>query len=215
MIAIEADARALGISIATSTVSNVKVRDSPYELRVEVEKSRELSQNLTADPIIRVYRDFYWRIGLDPTKVRPSGEALRRRIINGKPFPFINNVVDCGNLISLKTLVPIGLYDLAKIVGKPRITLTKGEEKFLPIGEKEEITLRPGLPVMIDDEKVLHLYPHRDSIFSSISSSTEKVLVVAAGVPGIGREVLERACRSVVNCLETYCGGLSSEVQII
>src|SRR3989442_15085108 len=49
-------------------------------------------------PELRAYRDFFWRVGIDPTKIRPAAEALIRRILGGKPLPTINTLVDAYNL---------------------------------------------------------------------------------------------------------------------
>lgn len=43
-------------------------------------------KTLKDEPRLRAYRDFFWRVGVDPTKVRPVAEALLRRVIQGKPF---------------------------------------------------------------------------------------------------------------------------------
>ncbi len=40
----------------------------------------------------------YLRIGLDPTKTRPSNEALLRRVRRGDAFPRVNALVDAVNL---------------------------------------------------------------------------------------------------------------------
>ena len=47
--------------------------------RWEIEKLRD-------DPDFRAYRDFFWRLGIDPTKNRPAAEALIRRVLNGRPI---------------------------------------------------------------------------------------------------------------------------------
>jgi Uncharacterized conserved protein len=44
-------------------------------------------EKLKEDPVVKSYRSFLWRFGIDPTKVRPSGEALRRRIARGDKLP--------------------------------------------------------------------------------------------------------------------------------
>src|SRR3979409_2153884 len=60
-------------------------------------------ETLKDEPNLRAYRDFFWRVGVDPTKVRPAAEALLRRVIQGKPFPRINALVDAYNLASAET----------------------------------------------------------------------------------------------------------------
>ena len=55
-------------------------------------------------------RAMYRRTGLDPTKRRPSSEALLRRVRKGEPLPRINSLVDVCNWCSLEFQLPYGLY---------------------------------------------------------------------------------------------------------
>lgn len=163
--------------------------------------SRYTLESLRGDPVVRAYRDFYWRIGVDPTKVRPSGEALVRRALRGR-FPRINPVVDSGNVASARTLVPIGIYDLDRAVPPLMLVLSRGGEEFRPIGGGLE-RLRAGLPILVDSRGVvLHLYPHRDSVETMVRPSTRRALILAAGVDGVGDERLYRALELVASGLE-------------
>ena len=67
--------------------------------------------------ITAAVRTMYKRVGLDPTKTRPSSEALLRRVRKGDELPRINSLVDIINWCSLESQLPFGLYDLSKIVG--------------------------------------------------------------------------------------------------
>ena len=53
----------------------------------------------------------YRRFGVDPTKTRPSSEALLRRVRKGDALPRVNNLVDVINWCSLESQLPFGLYD--------------------------------------------------------------------------------------------------------
>lgn len=207
------EARRLGIFVALAEVVNVTVRQSDHALDEIISKIEEKykiqdPESLKNDPVVRAYRDFYWRIGIDPTKVRPSGEALRRRVARGSKFPRINTVVDIGNIASIETLVPIGLYDRDKIAGNLHIVLSSGNERFLGLGGKNIEKLDKGIPILIDDEgKVLHIYPHRDSILTSITLETKNVVIVGAGVPNVDKTLVKRAVDFVVDLLEKIAGG--------
>jgi DNA/RNA-binding domain of Phe-tRNA-synthetase-like protein len=96
-------------------------------------RSRYTIDSLKDDRLVRAYRDFYWRIGVDPTKTRPSSEALVRRILRGR-FPRIHPIVDAGNAASAATMVPIGLYDVRYFRPPLRLTVARGGEVFNPIG---------------------------------------------------------------------------------
>lgn len=212
-LSISDEARRLGIFVALAEVVNVTVRQSDHALDEIISKIEEKykiqdPESLKNDPVVRAYRDFYWRIGIDPTKVRPSGEALRRRVARGSKFPRINTVVDIGNIASIETLVPIGLYDRDKIAGNLHIVLSSGNERFLGLGGKNIEKLDKGIPILIDDEgKVLHIYPHRDSILTSITLETKNVVIVGAGVPNVDKTLVKRAVDFVVDLLEKIAGG--------
>ncbi len=209
-IAVKDDAAALGIFIAYASVEGVRVGpttdDSFMREAAEELRSKYTLQSLREDPVVRAYRDFYWRIGIDPTKTRPSSEAMVRRVLKGGNFPKINNVVDAGNVASALTLIPIGLYDLDKISGKLEIRLAREGEIFRPIGGGEEV-LRGGEPVLADEEEVLFLYPHRDSRKTMITESTTRVLVVGAGVPGVEVPRVRKAVNLSVDLIIRNAGG--------
>ena len=57
------------------------------------------------DEVVAV-RTMYKRVGLDPTKRRPSSEALLRRVRKGDPLPRINAMVDVCNWCSLEFQLP-------------------------------------------------------------------------------------------------------------
>ncbi len=48
-------------------------------------------------------RELYRAFGIDPTRTRPSSEALLRRALQGKPMPKILNAVDVCTLCSTST----------------------------------------------------------------------------------------------------------------
>src|SRR6187431_1309181 len=70
-----------------------------------------------AADVTAAVRTMYKRVGLDPTKTRPSSEALLRRVRKGDALPRINSLVDVINWCSLESQLPFGLYDRAHIHG--------------------------------------------------------------------------------------------------
>lgn len=211
-IVLDEKVRTMGIHIAYSVVYHVVVEKDRVDVReyakqlVEKLLSEYSIERLKEHPIIRAYRDFYWRLGIDPTKTRPSSEALLRRVLRTKTMPLINNVVDAGNFASLETLVPIGLYDVDKIKGMLKLRLSREGEIFDPIGGNREI-LAEGLPVLADEEKIIHLYPYRDSRHTMIRTSTKNVLVVACGVPNVPSSLVKEAASKTINYILRFAGG--------
>jgi DNA/RNA-binding domain of Phe-tRNA-synthetase-like protein len=75
-------------------------------------------------------RTMYKRVGLDPTKTRPSSEALLRRVRKGDPLPRINSMVDVCNWCSLEFQLPYGLYDAAHIKGDVELRIGRPGESY-------------------------------------------------------------------------------------
>lgn len=202
------EAEELGIFVAHGILRGVRISRSSDVLERAAEEVRRLYdlEGLKDHPIARAYRDFYWRIGIDPTKVRPSGEALVRRILRGEKLPSVNSVVDSGNAASALTLVPIGLYDMSRIAGRLELRLAKPGEVFHPIGGGER-KLRGGEPVLADELGPIFLYPHRDCERTKIRDDTRDVLIVAAGVPNVERATVRRALNLALELIRETSGG--------
>ncbi len=191
-----------GAFLAQSCIK-VKNRDKDKEYlrlweNLVKQLAKEISEKHTIEKlknnrVARAYRNFFWRHEIDPTKTRPAGEALARRILRKKQIPSINPIVDAGNLASALTLISIGLYDVKKIPSKNLVLkYSEGGEKFNPIGGKTVI-LEKGIPVLKSSDTIMHIYPHRDSKETMIDAETEEVLALAAGVNGIEHDECLRA----------------------
>ncbi|MBO8182959.1 MAG: hypothetical protein H0Z28_09235 [Archaeoglobus sp.] len=207
------------IFVSVGEVLGVTVRKSKEEtlnlfkeVIDKIKKEYDL-ETLKDHPVVRAYRDFYWRIGIDPTKQRPSSEALLRRGLKGN-IPVINNVVDAGNIASMETLVPIGLYDVDLIEGELELRFARDSEIFEPIGGKKE-ELTKNQIVLADESKVLHVYPYRDSQLTMIREKTRNVLIVACGVPKVDSEIVLEACRKASNYILRLAGGEKSDCRLV
>lgn len=164
-------------------------------------------EKLKDDAVFRCYRDFFWRLGIDPTKIRPASEALVRRILQGKSIPKINTLVDAYNLASIESGIALAAFDEDKLRSKPRMRFAKAGERFLGIGMTEESSLKGGEIIMEDDEKLVAVYPYRDADNTKVTLDTKKVLLVACGVPGIEAKRLVDAGRLGGGYITRFCGG--------
>ncbi|MEM2154911.1 MAG: phenylalanine--tRNA ligase beta subunit-related protein [Nitrososphaeria archaeon] len=170
-------------------------------------KSRYTLDKLKDEPLFRAYRDFFWKIGIDPTKVRPASEALIRRILLEKPLPHINMLVDSYNLASIASGVPIAAFDENKILGELFMRNAINGEEFLGIGMEKPILLNGTEIVICDKEKLVAIYPYRDADSTKITSETKNVIFLVCGVPGVSDNVLENAVNKVIEYVTRFCGG--------
>jgi len=199
------------LHVIVRKMSGVQVKSSDDELE---DFKQEVIRNLRGRfqvgclkdlPVIRSYRNFYWRLGIDPTKTRPAGEALLRRVLLGKDLPKINTLVDAYNLASAETCVAISALDLAKIRGELTLRYSKPGELF--IGMDGSLTLTGKEPVISDVEKIVAVYPYRDSEPTKITEETHDVVFLFCGVPGLGLDILTAAAEKTISYVKRFCGG--------
>ncbi len=63
-------------------------------------------ESLSSDPTVAAVRALFRAAGCDPTRYRPSSEALLRRVLKGEELPAIHPVVDLNNCLSVALAVP-------------------------------------------------------------------------------------------------------------
>jgi DNA/RNA-binding domain of Phe-tRNA-synthetase-like protein len=164
-------------------------------------------EELKDNPVFRAYRDFFWKVKVDPTKTRPAAEALLRRILLGNILPTINTLVDAYNLASVATSIPFGAFDLDRMTGEPFMREANVGEEFLGIGMDEPITLGGGEAVIEDDVRLIAIYPYRDDEYSKVTTSTRNFLLMTCGVPGVGDDALSHAEAVCIGYIKRFCGG--------
>jgi len=120
-------------------------------------------------------RAMYRRIGLDPTKTRPSSEALLRRVRKGDRLPRINSLVDVCNWCSLEFQLPYGLYDLEQV--RPPVALRLGYEAESYPGIRKDVVNIAGRLTLADSEGAFG-NPTSDSARTMVTSATRRVLTV-------------------------------------
>ena len=120
-------------------------------------------------------RTMYKRVGIDPTKRRPSSEALLRRVRKGDPLPRINSMVDVCNWCSLEFQLPYGLYDSARIDGDAVLRLGREGESYPGI-RKDDVHV--GGRITLADSAGPFGNPTSDSARTMVTTATRQALVV-------------------------------------
>ena len=194
-------------------VNDVKIQKRDAELekfKIEVMGQVRNEYDLESvkdQPIFRAYRDFFWRVGVDPTKNRPAAEALIRRILGGRTIPCINTLVDAYNLASIKSRIALATFDADKLEGDLFMRFAEEGEQFVGIGMEKPLILKGGEIVVSDDEKLVAVYPYRDADNTKVTQETENVTIVVCGAPGINEEELEKASHVALDYITRFCVG--------
>ena len=201
------------LHVLVGRVENVTVRSHVAELEafkgevieeIRGSYSREtVKDNLT----FRAYRDFFWKIKVDPTKTRPAAEALIRRVLRGRPLPKINSLVDAYNLASMKSEIAFAAFDADELGDSLLMRFACEGEEFLGIGMAKLVHLTGSEVVIADNGKLVAIYPYRDAEEANITQKTRNVLFIACGVPGIDEEKLRLALDLSFKFVTRFCGG--------
>ena len=151
---------------------------------------------------IQATRRIYKLCGKDPSRYRPSGEALVRRVLQGKKLYRVDTLVDLINLASMKYGYSIGAFDADKFIGD---TLTLGigrtGEPYEGIGRG--LINIDGLPVYRDAVGGVGT-PTSDNERTKVSLDTTHLLVLVNGYDGNERGVCDTA-EYIIKLLNRFC----------
>ncbi len=152
-------------------------------------------------------RTMYKRVGLDPTKTRPSNEALLRRVQKGQPLPRVNSLVDVINWCSVEFQLPYGLYDLAHVVGDVTLRLGRDGEEYA--GIRKDVVHVGGRIALVDDHGPFG-NPTSDSARTMVTTKTTEALVVIFAPMDVARVHLERVLDVTAARIADLAGGAES-----
>lgn len=136
---------------------------------------------ISQKPAIKETKNAYRKLGKDPSRYRPSAEALTRRIVKGKDIFWINNVVDILNLISLESGFSIGGYDADNIIGPAKLGIGNAGEPYPAIGRG--VLNIENLPVFRDDGGAFGS-PTSDSTRTMVTDRTTHFLMIILDFEG-------------------------------
>jgi DNA/RNA-binding domain of Phe-tRNA-synthetase-like protein len=185
-----------GVSVAS--------RDARMDAPMTETESR-LRGSVDLEAVIAAVRAMYRGFGIDPTKTRPSSEALLRRVRRGEGVPRINTLVDVCNWCSVETQLPFGLYDRAPIVGEV-LVLRRGRDGEGYAGIRKDRVNVAGRPTMADAEGPFG-NPTSDSARTMITTRATDVLFVIYAPKDAPPAARTRAVDLVTSRVSTYAGG--------
>ncbi|MFI9825711.1 B3/4 domain-containing protein [Streptomyces sp. NPDC052013] len=132
------------------------------------------------DPRIEAWHNAYRSFGTNPRRIRPSVDALGRRMTKKGTLPRINPAVDSYNSVSVRHGLPAGAFDLGHVAGEVTIRLADGSEEFTPLGEPGTVeNPKPGEIIYADDTGVLtRHWNHRDAHRTRVTEDSTHVAFV-------------------------------------
>ncbi len=180
-------------------------------LQKEVKENTDLFLEMDE---LKAYREFINSSKSVIESKETGPKILVNLILKNDYLPKISRVVDCMNIISIKTGLTISIWDKDKVKKDIVYKLSKGGEKYWPF-MGEEVELLEGELVAIDNEKVLCLVRYRDSKYAPVTIETKNIVVHIQGIKGIKKEVVENALDELEQLLLANVSGETKEKKII
>lgn len=131
-------------------------------------------EGLSAHPTVAAIRLLFRAAGCDPTRYRPSSEALLRRLLKGEELPVIHPFVDLNNCLSVELAVPCCVS--ADGTFAPPVTLRAGRPGETVLSLRGPFNLE-GKP-LLEDPRGAFSTPITDSERVRVTDGTERAWMV-------------------------------------
>ena len=193
------------------------VKNSQYDAELwkriesftEEYRARYTTESIKQMPSIQATRQAYKKCGKDPSRYRPSAEALCRRILRGIPLYQIDTLVDLINLVSISSGYSIGGFDRDKIQGdKLVLGIGKAGEPYEGIG-RGQLNIE-GMPVYRDAEGGIGT-PTSDHERTKIGLDTTHLLCLINGYSG--EQGLEECAAFMTELLKDHAS--ATDIQLL
>ncbi|MDQ7821455.1 MAG: phenylalanine--tRNA ligase beta subunit-related protein [Candidatus Eremiobacteraeota bacterium] len=207
----------IGLRVAVITGESISIHPSEAEqvrelmLLVQERSTGELSN----EALRQAVRQLLKRGGFKPSgRSKPASEYLAQAAREGR-FPFINNLVDCNNYLSLLTGLPMSLLD-ADVAGD-RIVLRTGRagEQFVFNSAGQVIDIEGLICACREDGTPLG-NPVKDSMEAKLGAETKNVVaVVYAPVEGVASWEACEIAGKFAHMLSRFGGASSNEIHVL
>lgn len=209
-------AGALCLAVVEAEEVTVREHDPAVWAEIDALAARLRRAHEGAEPAqiegLRPARELYRRTGVDPTKLRPSSEALLRRVLRGGELPRINSFVDTNTLCSLDFLLPIGLHDLDHVEGGITLRLGRAGEGYQAIG-KAWYSVEGRLTAA--DARGACGSPTSDSQRTMITLTTRRGLMLIYAPAGYAPARLEAHAAVAADRIQRYLGGRIVQTRVV
>ncbi len=199
-----------GVLVAYDVENRPSLKELIALMRQEEIDLREalLGQEIADHPLIHNWREAFRSMGIKPSEFRSSIEAMARRVVNGSQLPSINALVDIGNIISLRHLIPAGGHALDHVKSEITLRPATGNEVFVPFGS--DVVEHPEIGEIIFTEGSAVLtrrWVWRQSNHTLTEMGTRFIEFNLDGLPPADESVIRQAGDDLAALVKRFCGG--------
>jgi DNA/RNA-binding domain of Phe-tRNA-synthetase-like protein len=200
-----------GFKVGIITYENIIVGSSPQMIKGRLQLYQEsIAIDLETIPLvdfkkgIKEWRQIFKQLGIDPSKYRPSHEALLRRIGKRQFLSTIHSAADINNFFSIQYGIPIGIYDTAKLNGG--IELRLGQEGEVYEGLNNRDIDASGKLVTFDSNGPFGS-PYVDAKRTAVTEETTSALQVVYLLPSMDSEESNQLLEAMSSMFTQVNGG--------
>jgi DNA/RNA-binding domain of Phe-tRNA-synthetase-like protein len=204
-----------GIAVGVVVAKGCGNGESPRELQQEVRRAtdaavaaRESAESAARKAEVRAML----RHGVyKPTgRGKPASEYLLNAAVEGQ-FPFIGSLVDINNLVSVETLLPISLVDVAKAGARQYVVrFGRAGEDYVFNRSGQVLSLADLLLLAREPGDLPCATPIKDSQATKTDETTTDVLAIV-WAPASLAAVARDAARRMADLIRAHCGAQEAQ----
>jgi DNA/RNA-binding domain of Phe-tRNA-synthetase-like protein len=158
--------------------------------------------------IIRGFTELHRKVSNKWKKLKPSPEMLLNYFRQRGTLPRVNGLVDVYNAISVSSCAALGAHDLSHVSGDIALRLTRGDERFWPIGSPEPGRALPGEYAYIDSSnEILCRLEVRQVEKTKVTPDTNDAFFIVQGHDQFDWSLIEDAAARLQQACTHLFGG--------
>lgn len=191
----------------------IHISESPQMLKGRLHLFQEsiyfdyTDKSVTDIPAINEWRKLFKLVGTDPSRYRPSNEALYRRVQKQQYLQTVNSAVDLNNFLSLQYQIPLGIYDTNKLNGDITIKIGHDQEAYTAINEREVSLTKK---IVSADLQGPFGSPYVDSKRTAVTENTTDALHLIYFQPSLNKDSAEQLLQALSTMFTQIHGGDAS-----
>ena len=200
------------------TYNDITVTDTPqflqgrFQLLIEEWLLEKEDKEVGDIPGVKEWRGLFKAFGTDPSRYRPSHEALIRRLRKDRALPSIHTAADVNNCFSVLYEVPMGIYDREKLQGDLTLRIGTSEDSYEGINGRE---MSMADKFLTSDELGAFGSPIVDSKRSMVTKETKHAVQVIYLRPSQSLETCEKMLENLSDTFIKFNGGVTADLTIV
>jgi DNA/RNA-binding domain of Phe-tRNA-synthetase-like protein len=163
------------------------------------------NRSISTHPAIREYHRVHEQFGV--IGQAPAPEKLITYVRRQRDLTATSALVDCYNLVSVRTLLSIGAHDLKKLVTPITLRPCTPADTYTPLGGGEELPLAGEYAYIDPQNRVICRLETLQGDYSKVTPESRDVVFFLQGNRCLPAASLLKGAWLLAELLEKFCGG--------